>query len=61
MPCYDYKCSGCGLEFEEIVSKPDPEQKIECPKCKAECSTTLPLGSRNNVKFLFNYMAPTEE
>lgn len=58
MPMYDWKCSGCGKEFEQIVSRPDTDQKIGCPSCGAECSTFMPLGSRDKVKFLFNYMAP---
>lgn len=57
MPMYDYKCQECGHEFEEIVSKPDPDQQIPCPKCNAQCNTFIRMGKRN-VKFLFNYLAP---
>jgi putative FmdB family regulatory protein len=58
MPMYDWKCTECGHVFEKIVSKPDPDQSTECPKCGKNSSTFLPLGSRDGVKFFFNYLAP---
>ncbi len=32
MPTYDYKCSHCGILFEEVQSMKDP-MLIKCPKC----------------------------
>jgi len=32
MPIYDYKCDGCGHQFEEIQSFHDPV-KVHCPAC----------------------------
>lgn len=61
MPMYDYKCPSCGHVFEQIVTKYDPEAKAPCPKCQAPADFVLPFGSRSKVKFLFNYMAPTDD
>ena len=33
MPIYEYTCSSCGEEFEELVLGSD--EKISCPKCKS--------------------------
>jgi len=60
MPMYDYKCPECGHQFEQIVAKYDTEAKVPCPKCGAPSDFQIPTGSRNKVKFLFNYMAPTD-
>ncbi|MBW2035962.1 MAG: zinc ribbon domain-containing protein [Deltaproteobacteria bacterium] len=34
MPLYEFRCSKCGHEFEEIVFLTDKEP-IKCPKCGA--------------------------
>ena len=34
MPFYDYKCIGCGKEFEQLVSFKDSDAVI-CPDCGA--------------------------
>ncbi|UCG62465.1 MAG: zinc ribbon domain-containing protein [Candidatus Zixiibacteriota bacterium] len=34
MPLFEYKCSQCGHQFEELVS--GSEVKVFCPKCKSE-------------------------
>lgn len=57
MPLYAYKCS-CGNEFELIVSKPDPDIPQPCPRCQELAPFFIPQGSRNGVKFLFDYLAP---
>lgn len=57
MPTYDYKCPVCDTAFEKIVSKPDPSISQACPKCGAESPSFIPLGARNKIKFLFNYLA----
>lgn len=33
MPIYEYKCSDCGFEFEELVFSSD--ECPECPKCQS--------------------------
>ena len=33
MPIYEYKCSGCGEDFEKIVFG---NQEVNCPKCKSK-------------------------
>ena len=61
MPTYDYKCPQCGHEFDKIVSKPDPDVPQPCPKCETPSQSFIPQGSRNKIKFLFNYMCPTDD
>jgi putative FmdB family regulatory protein len=34
MPIYEYICSECGGEFEELVLNSD--EKVACPSCKCE-------------------------
>ncbi len=33
MPIYEYRCSGCGHEFEELVL---PKSTPHCPSCQSE-------------------------
>ncbi len=33
MPIYEYRCTGCGAEFEELVSLAAAEQPQFCPVC----------------------------
>jgi putative FmdB family regulatory protein len=40
MPTYEYRCEGCGHEFEELQSFKDEPLKV-CPKCKEECLRRL--------------------
>jgi putative FmdB family regulatory protein len=35
MPTYDYRCSACGHQFDELQSFKDPPLK-KCPKCKKD-------------------------
>ena len=35
MPTYEYRCEGCGHEFEELQSFKDEPLKV-CPKCHQE-------------------------
>lgn len=35
MPIYEYRCTACGLEFEELVRNPAEEAEIVCPACGA--------------------------
>ena len=34
MPLYEYKCLGCGNQFELLILK--SEQKAACPTCQSE-------------------------
>lgn len=34
MPLYEYKCSGCGQQFELLILK--ASQPIACPSCASE-------------------------
>ena len=31
MPIYEYRCTACGTEFEELVRT---DTKVACPKCR---------------------------
>ena len=31
MPLYEYRCTGCGHEFEVLILK--PSQPVACPSC----------------------------
>jgi putative FmdB family regulatory protein len=35
MPLYEFHCSKCGVEFEELVfsSKPEAVAEVTCPEC----------------------------
>ena len=30
MPIFEYRCSGCGLDFEQLVRS---EDRVTCPEC----------------------------
>jgi putative FmdB family regulatory protein len=30
VPIFEYRCSGCGLDFEQLVR---PEDRVTCPEC----------------------------
>jgi predicted nucleic acid-binding Zn ribbon protein len=67
MPCYDYKCPKCEEYFELIIQyKVDEELNSdadkECPKCGTVSPRQfgLPPGSKSHLKFLYNYMEPTD-
>ncbi len=33
MPIYEYQCSDCAREFEELIRNDREERKLTCPKC----------------------------
>lgn len=37
MPMYEYRCGGCGEDFEELVRSDD--ERVECPECGASTVT----------------------
>lgn len=44
MPIYDYRCGGCGAQFEQLVRG---DQKISCPHCSgADLERLLSLTAR---------------
>jgi len=45
MPMYEYQCSHCGDEFEELVSSSTPDQEVECPSCEREGGATRKLST----------------
>lgn len=47
MPIFEYVCSDCKHQFEDLVFGSDP--KVECPKC----------GSSNVVKLISSFAAST--
>lgn len=67
MPCYDYLCPKCKAYFELIIQHTvdgtlDPTENKECPTCGtlSPRQYSLPPGKKHHLKFLFNYMEPTE-
>ncbi len=36
MPLYEYQCSACGKEFEQIVRLSEAHLNPACPSCKGE-------------------------
>ncbi|MCS7192068.1 MAG: zinc ribbon domain-containing protein [Armatimonadetes bacterium] len=57
MPIYEFRCSQCGHEFEDLVSWRDIEEgKVECPNCGSKdvrrrlslFATRSSTGSREN-------------
>ena len=41
MPLYEYKCTSCGKEFEELKSFADCDKPAICPNCGAEAHREL--------------------
>lgn len=44
MPTYEYKCTGCGLNFEKQQSMKDEPVKV-CPECGAQVQRQVSGGS----------------
>lgn len=38
MPIFEYKCSKCGAQFEELVSAGGKNQKVACPECGSKAT-----------------------
>lgn len=33
MPIYEYRCDGCGTEFEKLVRRSGGSDEVRCPSC----------------------------
>nr|WP_321255149.1 zinc ribbon domain-containing protein [uncultured Pseudodesulfovibrio sp.] len=47
MPIFEYKCSDCGHEFEELVF--DRDECPPCPKCQSEKTGKLMSAVRSKI------------
>jgi putative FmdB family regulatory protein len=36
MPLYEYRCAGCGEQFEQLRRMSEADVDVICPKCKSE-------------------------
>jgi putative FmdB family regulatory protein len=45
MPMYEYTCSHCGEEFEELVTSTTPDDEVECPACEREGGSVRKLST----------------
>jgi len=36
MPIYEYECQGCYAVFHSLIMRPDEEETLKCPHCKAQ-------------------------
>ena len=43
MPLYEYRCAGCGREFEALVATAAKADQERCPGCGAEARRLLSL------------------
>jgi putative FmdB family regulatory protein len=43
VPLYDYRCAGCGREFEALVASAAIADQERCPDCGAETRRLLSL------------------
>jgi putative FmdB family regulatory protein len=47
MPIYDYRCTGCGAQFEQLVRG---EEQVMCPRCSSpELDRLLSLPARRTT------------
>lgn len=35
MPIYEYTCTSCGAQFDQLIRSAQDEQSVTCPKCSA--------------------------
>jgi putative FmdB family regulatory protein len=43
VPLYDYRCAGCGREFEALVASAATADQERCPDCGAKARRLLSL------------------
>lgn len=64
MPTYDFKCSKCGHEFEQLIlptvkqPKASEVDSVPCEKCNKKATRHFPIGARKHLRFHFNYQEP---
>ena len=46
MPLYDYRCSKCRHEFEQIA-KINDRLDVKCPKCQSKCNILITGAKRD--------------
>jgi putative FmdB family regulatory protein len=51
MPIYEYKCKGCGEEFEAFRSIHEKDESVECPKCGRTHPRRIPSSSFGGGSF----------
>jgi len=53
MALYEYECENCHIQFEQIVSKSDPDAG-KCPKCQGRKTRRLiskfPVGGQGDLR-----------
>ncbi len=52
MPIYEWKCKGCGHQFEAITSMSEDGSAVQCPKCREtgaekQMSACAPCGPKS--------------
>ena len=57
MPIYEYTCSDCGLNFEELRPHSRAEEDAPCPKCSKLAKRKMSLFRSNVQKDMSDYMA----
>ena len=60
MPMYDFHCSACGHEFEQITAS--DEASPQCPACSSDKTQRLlstPLHKTNPMPFKVGPVRPT--
>ncbi len=36
MPLYEYRCAGCGQQFEQLRKMSEADSGVLCPRCNSE-------------------------
>ncbi len=54
MPLYEFRCTKCSHEFEEITSISDDGSGLQCPKCDEKGAERLISAVRGKVKGKFD-------
>ena len=60
MPMYDYKCTKCGIVFEELVfSSTVADDQIKCPKCSLNNTLEIQAGlKQHNIAIIILIPSP---
>lgn len=52
MPCFEYKCQDCGIDFEALVLSLKQMTEVDCPRCQSKKIEWLPSP------FSFKFSSP---